>query len=329
LNDASGFIALFGVAVLYAAMHPISAQGPRKARIGYLNGAVRTSEGGSPSLEALKEGLHQLGWREDHTFNVEARFANGDFLNIPRLASELVTLRPDLIVATGSSETKALQAATRDIPIVFLQIVDPLSLGVVDSIARPGRNITGFAAGPRFLSGKRLEILTELLGRSPRRLAWLGNPENASAELNWADAKIAAGQLGAVLMRVEVTKADDMNSAFDAIRDRDAVLVQWDFLLYSPRKNIAELALHHRLPTVYEHRGHLVEGGLLSYGPDIRDNWRRAAVYVDRILKGASPADLPVDQASRFELVINLKTAKALGLAIPLTLLARADDVIE
>src|SRR5215471_13800709 len=131
-----GFIALFSIAVLCAAIVPISAQAPRQARIGYLNGAVRTSEGGSPSLEALKEGLHQLGWREDHTFNVEPRFANGDSLNIARLASELVTLRPDLIVATGSSETKALQAATRDIPIVFLQIVDPLSLGVVGTRGR-------------------------------------------------------------------------------------------------------------------------------------------------------------------------------------------------
>jgi putative tryptophan/tyrosine transport system substrate-binding protein len=325
------FMALVGVAIFQGASPQLGAQGRRRVHVGYLNGATPTAEGGSHtgSLEILKEGLHQLGWRERETFDMEARFANGDSSLIPRLAAELVARRPDVIVATGSSETKALHAATRDIPIVFLQIPDPISLGVVDSIARPGRNITGFSFGPQTVWGKRLEILAELLGRQPHRLAWLGNPANPGAAFNWTDTKDAAGKLGADLIRVEVSKPDELDGAFDALGDRDALLVGWDFLLYSLRKRIAELALQRRLPAIYEYRGHVVEGGLLSYGADVRDNYRRAAVYVDRILKGARPADLPVDQASRFELVINLKAAKGLGITVPPALLARADEVIE
>jgi putative ABC transport system substrate-binding protein len=326
------FIVLFGVALLQATAGTLGAQTHRKARIGYLTGGAATPEGGSltGSLEILKEGLQQLGWREGDTFDVDARFASGDFSNIPRLAAELVALRPDVIVATGSSETKAFQAATRDIPIVFLQIVaDPISLGLVDSIARPGRNITGFAYGPQILWGKRLEILAELLGRQPRRLAWLGNPANAATADNWTDAKDAAAKLGVELMRVEVSKPDQLDIAFDGLKDRDALLVQWDFLLYSLRKRVVELVAQRRLPAVYEFRGYVLEGGLLSYGADVRDNYRRAASYVDRILKGARPADLPVDLASRFELIINLKTAKTLGISVPAALLARADEVIE
>lgn len=324
-------IVLLAAAFFHARSAPLDAQGQRKVRVGYLTGAISTPEGRSltGSLETLKEGLHQLGWRENETFNVDVQFGNGDFSIIPRLAEELVARRPDVIVATGSSETKALQAATRDIPIVFLQIPDPLSLGVVDSIARPGRNITGFAAGPQLLWGKRLEVLAELLGRPPRRLAWLGNPGSAAAEPNWSDAMDAAGKLGAALTRVEVSKADDLDGAFASLNDRDALMVQWDFLLYSLRKRLVERVAQRRLPAVYEYRGYVVEGGLLSYSADVSDNYRRAASYVDRILKGARPADLPVDQASRFELVINLKAAKALGLTAPPTLLARADEVIE
>jgi len=322
------FITLFTGAAVFAP-DPLRAQSPRRTRIGYLNGGKAPPEGGSPSLEILKDGLHQLGWREGETYDVEPRFANGDFSIIPGLAAELVARRPDVIVATGSSETTALQAATRDIPIIFLQISDPLSLGVVNSIARPGNNITGFSAGPQIFWGKRLEILAELLGHQPRRIAWLGNPGNAGSRSSWHDAEDAATKFGADVTRVEVRETEDLDGAFEALRDRDAVLVQYDFLLFSLRKRVAELAAQRRLPAAYENRGHVVEGGLLSYGADLKDNYRRAALYVDRILKGAPPADLPVYQASRFELVINLNTAKALGLDVPPTLLARADEVIE
>jgi len=325
------FMVLVGVTIFQGASPQLGAQGRRRVHIGYLNGATPTPEGGSHtgSLETLEEGLHQLGWREGETLHMEARFANGDSSLIPRLAAELVARRPDVIVATGSSETKALHAVTRDIPIVFLQILDPISLGVIDSIARPGGNITGFSLGPQIVWGKRLEILAELLGRRPHRLAWLGNPANPGTAFSWTDAKDAAGKLGVDLIRVEVSKPDELDGAFDALGDCDALLVGWDFLLYSLRKRIAELAFQRRLPAIYEYRGHVVEGGLLSYGADVRDNYRRAAVYVDRILKGARPADLPVDQASRYELVINLRAAKGLGITVPPALLARADEVIE
>jgi len=325
------FMVTVGVAIFQGASPQLGAQARRRVRLGYLNGAIATPEGGSlsGSLETLKNGLDQYGWRKGETFEMEARFANGDSSLIPRLAAELVAQRPQVIIATGSSETRALQAVTQDIPIVFLQIPDPLSLGVVDSIARPGRNITGFSNGPLILWGKRLSILVELLGRPPLRLAWLGNPANAGAAPNWADAKVEAGKLGADLIRVEVSAVEQVDGTFGSLRDRDAILVQWDFFLFSLRKRIVELAAQHHLPAIYENRGYVVEGGLVSYGADVRDNFRRAASYVDRILKGARPADLPVDQASRFELVINVRTAKSLGMTIPPTLLARADEVIE
>jgi ABC-type uncharacterized transport system substrate-binding protein len=236
------FLALVGVAIFQGASPQLGAQGLRRVRLGYLNGAIATPEGGSlsGSLEILKEVLDQHGWREGETIEVEARFANGDASLIPRLAAELVAQRPHVIVATGSSETKALQAATGNIPIVFLQIPDPLSLGVVDSIAQPGRNITGFSNGPQILWGKRLSILVELLGRSPLRLAWLGNPANAGAASSWADAKVAADKLGADLIRVEISTAEHLDGTFDSLKDRDALLVQWDFLSYSLRKRLVK-----------------------------------------------------------------------------------------
>src|SRR5215467_14373089 len=188
------FMALVGVTIFQGASPQLGAQGRRRVHVGYLNGATPTPEGGSHtgSLETLKEGLHQLGWREGETFDVDARFAGGDFSIIPHLAVELVARRPDVIVTTGSTETKALQVATKEIPIVFLQVHDPLSVGIVNSIARPGGNTTGFSVGPQLLSEKRLEILAELLGRLPHRLAWIGNPTNAGSTLGWNDAKAAA-----------------------------------------------------------------------------------------------------------------------------------------
>jgi putative ABC transport system substrate-binding protein len=277
----------------------------------------------------LKASLRDLGWRAGETIEFEERWADGDFSRLPRLASELVMLSPDVIVATGSSETSSLHAATRDIPVVFIQVADPVSLGVVASIARPGGNITGLAQGPQILWSKRLGLLTELLGRLPHRLAWLGNPRNAGSEANWTDAKDATAQAGVDLARIDVSRADELDKAFMAVKDSDALLVQWDFLFAVLRNRIAELAAQTRVPAIYENRTQVLAGGLMSYGGDLRENYRQGAVYVDRILKGARPADLPVIQASRFELVLNKGAAKALGLAIPDSLIARADEVIE
>jgi putative ABC transport system substrate-binding protein len=310
-----------------AVIGPSGAQTVRRKRLGYLSGASKGV--GEYTIDILKASLRDLGWRAGETIEFEERWADGDFARLPRLARELVGLSPDAIVATGSSETKELHAATRDIPVVFIQVLDPVSLGVVGSIARPGGNITGLAQGPQILWGKRLGLLTELLGRLPRRLAWLGNPGNAGSEANWTDAKDATTQAGVDLARIDVSRADELDKAFMVVKDTDALLVQFDFLFVVLRNRIAELAAQTRVPAIYENRTQVLAGGLMSYGGDLRENYRQGAVYVDRILKGARPAELPVIQASRFELVLNKGAAKALGLTIPDTLLARADEVIE
>ena len=302
-------------------------RGPK--RIGYLSGSEASSGLRENTIDILEERLRDLGWRSGETIEFERRWADGDFSRLPRLASELVMLKPDVIVATGSSETSALHAATKDIPVVFIQVLDPVALGVVESIARPGGNMTGLAQGPQILWGKRLGLMTELLGHVPRHVAWLGNPGNAGSEASWADAKDATAQAGANLVRIDVSRADELNTAFTRTKGSEALLVQWDFLFAVARKRIAELATQTRLPAVYENRAQVSAGGLMSYGGDLRENYRQGAIYVDRILKGARPADLPVIQASRFELVLNKSAAKAIGLTIPDSLIARADEVIE
>ncbi|MGB9315696.1 MAG: ABC transporter substrate-binding protein, partial [Pseudolabrys sp.] len=185
-----------------AATDPSGAQTRGLRRVGYLSGAAQDMR--ENTLDILEERLRDLGWRAGETIEFERRWADGDFSRLPRLASELVMLRPDVIVATGSSETTSLHAATKEIPVVFIQVLDPLSLGVVASIARPGGNMTGLAQGPQILWGKRLGLLTELLGRVPRHVAWVGNPTNAGSEANWADAKDASAQAGANLVRIDV-----------------------------------------------------------------------------------------------------------------------------
>ena len=296
-------------------------------RIGYLSGASQGMRENTSDI--LEETLRNLGWRPGETIQFERRWADGDFSRVPGLASELVALKPDVIVATGSSETSALHAASTDIPVVFIQVLDPVALGVVESIARPGGNITGLAQGPQILWGKRLGLLTELLGRVPRDVAWLGNPGNAGSEANWADANDATAKAGANIVRIDVSRADELEKAFMMTKGAGALLVQWDFLFAVMRKRIAELATQTRVPAIYENRTQVLAGGLMSYGGDLRENFREGAVYVDRILKGARPADLPVIQASRFELVVNKGAAKAIGLTIPNSLIARADEVLE
>jgi putative ABC transport system substrate-binding protein len=312
-----------------AATNRSGAQTRSSKRIGYLSGAGASSGLRESTIDILEAHLRDLGWRLGDTIQFQERWADGDFSRVPGLARELVMLRPDVIVATGSSETSALHAATKDIPVVFIQVLDPVSLGVVASIARPGGNITGLAQGPQILWGKRLALLNELLGHVPRDVAWLGNPGNAGSEANWADAKGATAQTGANLVRIDVSRPDELEKAFMRTKGAGALLIQWDFLFAVMRKRIAELATQTRLPAVYENRAQVSAGGLMSYGGDLRENYRQGAIYVDRILKGARPADLPVIQASRFELVLNKGAAKAIGLTIPDSLIARADEVIE
>jgi putative ABC transport system substrate-binding protein len=314
------------VLLLAVAAGPALAQAPDVARVGLLAGGTREIE--ADRVDVLKDSLAQLGWRQGTTLALDERYAGGDSSRIATLAGELVATRPHVLVSIGTTETRALAAATGSIPILFMQVPDPVGSGLVRSIARPDANVTGISGGPQLLNGKRLELMTELLGR-PRRVAWLGNPANAGAERAWANATEGAPALGIALMRVDVAAPTGIEPAFRRLADFDGVLVQWDFLFLTERAAIAEAAARQRLPAIYENRAHVLAGGLMSYGPDLRDNYRRGAAYIDRVLKGAKPADLPVDEASRFELAINLRTARALDLAVPPSLLARADEVIE
>jgi putative ABC transport system substrate-binding protein len=312
----------------FAVLDTSAAQTVRRKRLGYLSGG-RQGTGNEYTSAILKASLRDLGWRANETIEIDERWADGDVSRLPRLANELVALRPDVIAATGTSEAKALQAATQDIPIVFLIVADPIASGVVASISRPGGNTTGFAQGPQILWSKRLGLLTEMLGRQPHHLAWLGDPGNSGSALNWKDAKDAAARVGADLVRIDVRRAEELEGAFKGVKGLDGLLVQWDFLFSTLTRQIAELAAQKRVPAIYENRAQVLAGGLMSYGGDLRENFRQGAAYVDRILKGARPGDLPVVQASRFELVLNAGAAKALGLTIPDNLLARADEVIE
>jgi putative tryptophan/tyrosine transport system substrate-binding protein len=348
------FIGLLGAAA-WSCADAFAAQKSPMARIGWLTTAPRPPieccadpECKSPHRDAyqnpkcvagalapygwLLADLHALGWHEGDNLNFEGRsntLGDPDPASLPRLAAELVALRPDVLIATSSDEAKALQAATRDIPIVFISSSDPVGYGLVDSIAHPGRNITGIAVAPQILWGKRLELLVELLGHRPAKIAWLSNPEAVSAKANLVALMQSAEQMGIKVEPLEVRGPSDLDRVFAATARSEAVLVQWLGLTQTVRWQIAELAVRYLLPSVYEVREYVVAGGLMSYGLDYRENWRRGATYVDRILRGAQPKDLPVEQASKFELVINLKTANALGLTVPPMLLARADEVVE
>jgi putative tryptophan/tyrosine transport system substrate-binding protein len=273
--------------------------------------------------------LSGLGWREGENLQIEWRFADGDPAGLPRRAAELVSLRPDVLIGFGSSETKALKAATSDIPIVFLASSDPVGYGLVDSIARPGKNVTGTAVAPQMLWGKRLELVVELLGHKPAKIAWLSNPEEVSTKLNEAAVAQSAEKLGIELERWQVRKPEDLERVFANASGCEAVLIQFVGITINNRQQIADLAARYRLPAIYDNRVYVLDGGLISYGADPRENFLLSLAYVDRILRGAQPKDLPVGQLSKFVLTINLKTAKMLGLTIPVKLLTVADEVIE
>jgi putative tryptophan/tyrosine transport system substrate-binding protein len=326
MNRRDFFTAMFGIG--YAGMaNSVEAQTVRRRKLGYLSGGRQGT--GEYTIDIFKASLRDLGWRANETIDIDERWADGDASRLAPLASELVKLRPDVIACTGTSEAKALQSATPEIPVVFLQVADPISSRLVASISRPGGNITGFAQGPQILWSKRLGLLTEMLGRQPRHLAWLGNPGNSGSASNWADAKDAAARVGAELARIDISRAEELEGAFKGVKGVDGLLVQWDFLISIMSNQIAQFAAQERVPAIYENRSQVLAGGLMSYGGDLRENYRQGAMYVDRILKGARPGDLPVIRASRFELVLNAGAAKALGLTIPANLLARADEVIQ
>jgi len=305
------------------------AQAPAKVpRIGFLSSGSPTQT--APYAEAFREGLRELGYVEGQNIAIEYRFAEGRPERLPALAAELVRLKVDIIVTTAGPAPEAAKQATSTIPIVFAASGDPVAEGLVASIARPGGNITGLAAMSPDVVGKQLELLKEVAPKVSR-VAVLQNPGNPAHTAALRQAEGAAWALGVQLHILRARTPAEIEAAFAAIRSQRAggVLVLRDGMFLAQRTQIAALAAKSRLPAVYGLREEAEAGGLMAYGSSVLLMYRRAATYVDKILKGAKPADLPVEQPTRFELVINLKTAKALGLTIPPSLLARADEVIQ
>jgi putative ABC transport system substrate-binding protein len=282
-------------------------------------------------LKAFQQGLRDLGYVEGQNLVIEYRYAEGSPERLHDLAAELVRLPVDVIVAVGASGTRAAQQATRTIPIVMAGNYDPVGQGFVASLARPGGNITGVSFLGTELLGKRLEILKETVPHSAR-IAVLANPTSPGHQPLLHNLTMAAGALGLQLHVVEVHRAEELDSAFTAMTQAgaDALVVFAEPQLIDPlRGRIADLAAKSRLPTIYNAKTSVDAGGLMSYGPSPLDINRHVAVYVDKILKGANPADLPVEQPTKFELVINLKAAQAIGLTIPPSVLFQADEVIQ
>jgi putative ABC transport system substrate-binding protein len=298
-------------------------------RIGYLSS-------GSPTAarhlrEAFRQGLRELGWVEGQNIVIEYRTAEARSDRLTDLAAELVRLKADIILAAATPDAVAAKSATGTIPIVMIGVSDPVGTGLIASLARPGGNVTGLSITAGLdIYGKGLELLQEIVP-NVRRVAILSNPANPFHARVIQTVKGAAPSMGVRLQLLEARGPNEFDGAFAAMaRERaGALLVVSDVLFFLHRARLADLAARSRLPAAYHVREHVEAGGLMSYGPSTSDHWRRAATYVDKILKGAKPADLPVAQPTTFELVINLKTAKALGLAIPSSLLVRADQVIE
>ena len=306
------------------------AQQPKKIlRIGYLDGASLSTIAGR--IEAFRQGLRDLGYVEGKDIVIEWRSSEGKPERLPNLAAELVRLKVDVIVTGGAGATRPAKKATATIPIVMAQDSDPVGSGFVASLARPGGNVTGLSTLLPEISGKRLEILKEVVPRLSRvavfgTSTWVGNTQVLK------ETEVAAETLGVKLQYLDVLDPKDFETAFRAAgKGRvDAVLMLvWGPVLNPRPKEVAELAVKSRLPTMYREREHVEAGGLMTYGVSLTDLFRRAAYYVDKILKGAKPADLPVEQPTKFELIINLKAAKQIGLTIPPNVLVRADKVIK
>jgi putative ABC transport system substrate-binding protein len=292
-------------------------------------GCLSTTSSSSSPREALIKGLRELGYVHGQNIVIEWRYAEGNTERLPTLADELVRLRVDVLVAAGGTPPAlAAKRATTTIPIVMTNVGDPVESGLVASLARPGGNITGLTSASPHLSGKRLELLKEVLpGLS--RVAVLWNPANPSAALQFKETQAAARALGLQIQSLEARGPDDFEHAFGAAKRSGGILVVGDPMFTLHRTRLTDLAGRNRLPAMYVFGVFVEAGGLMSYGTSLSDLWRRAAYYVDKILRGAKPADLPVEQPTKFELVINLKTAKGLGVKIPAHLLMEADKVIE
>ena len=322
------FITLLGGAAAW----PLAAraqQGERVRLIGVLSNATVNAEA-QANLAAFQQGLQQLGWTDGRNVRIEARWGGGDAREIRRHAGELAALAPDVILATGNAAMRPLLEATHTVPIVFVQVVDPLGAGYVDSMARPSGNATGFIQFEYTLSGKWLGLLKEIAPHVTR-VAVLRDPAVPSGVGQFDVIQSVAPSVGVEVSAINVRDAGEIERAVAAFAgsSNGGLISTASALAAVHRELIIALATRHKLPAVYHRRFFVTSGGLVSYGVDFLDQYRQAASYVDHILKGAKPSDLPVQAPKKYELVINLKTAKALGLEIPSTLLARADEVIE
>jgi putative ABC transport system substrate-binding protein len=319
------FITLLGGA---AAAWPLAARAQQvKPTIGILASGSRSTQGNL--IATFVQRLHELGWIEGRSVAIEYRWAEGRSERATELAAELVKLKAAVIVTSGTPTVLAVRQVTSEIPIVFASAGDPVGTGLVASLARPGGNITGLANQTQDITGKRIELMKELVP-GLRRLAILANSGNISAALEMRDAQAAARALGWQVITPEVRRAEDLAPAIETLKGRsDALYVVVDLLTLTNRSRISSLALAARLPTVHGNRDDVEGGGLLSYAANFPEQYRRTADFVDKILRGTKPADIPVEQPTKFDLVINLKTAKALALTIPDKLLAIADEVIE
>jgi len=297
-------------------------------QIGFLSGGVAST--GGPYSDAFRQGLKDLGYVDGKNVTIVYRYAEGLVDRVPQLAAELVRLNVTVILAGGTVPALAAEQATKIIPIVFVNVADPLSLGLVANLARPGGNLTGTSTINSELTPKRLELLKESV-KNLSRAGFLHNPADASNLVSLKQLQSSARAAGVKLFPTEVRNLDDFVPAFSAMtrKNIDGLMVAAGTLTSTYRKRIVELASKSRLPTMYGESGFVEIGGLMSYAANFPDQYRRAAVYIDKILKGAKPADIPVEQPTKFELVINLKTAKQIGLTIPPNVLARADRVIR
>jgi len=321
--DRRAFVAGLG-AVLAAPRAAEAEQTGKVYRIGFL----RAGQPPTTFVEAFQQGLRARGYIDGRNVVIEYRFTDGSFDELPRLAAELVRFNVDVIVASSAPAAFAARSATTKVPIVFVGVYDPLEIGLVTSLAHPGDNVTGLSQSSTDLGGKRLELIKELVPKL-RRVAILWHPANLTNLVQKKGAEAAARTAGVDTKAVPIQDPNQFASAFEDARGVDGLMQMEDPLFTTHRRQLAELAIRSRLPAIYSIREFVDAGGLMSYGADYADLYRRAATYIDKILKGAKPAELPVEQPTKFELVINLKTAKALGLTVPPPLLARADRVIE
>jgi ABC-type uncharacterized transport system substrate-binding protein len=316
-------------AVLLTTVSFAEPQQPAKvAKIGWLS--IGLDYGPGSTIRGLPPELRALGYVEGMNIAFDYRYAENKLDRLPALADELVRLKVDVLVTPGTPAAIAAKNATRTIPIVFFRVSDPVPLGLVDSLSRPGGNVTGFTEISEVLAGKRLELFKETVPKLSR-VAVLWNPQNPGNAQQWKESQLPARELGLQLHSMEVSSADKYEGAFkEAVKARSgALVVAQDALAGSNLKLIADLAIKHRLPASYPRGEFVNNGGLMSYGPDPDESLRRVASMIDKILKGAKPADLPVEQPTKFELAFNLKTAKQIGVTIPQSLLYRADKVIK